>query len=206
MAGPGLIDFNAFILGGVEGGNFATNGISSAPAVVGDPMAGYGTIGQNDSGWWAVEAKSFTRWMFKLEQFGATTLTGIAVTIYAAISPNVLQTYRNALLGPRTQSGPWPPPMSGQNEGQSLYGGPGAGVVVKPYGMSNATGFVPGIQPWDGFILDAPSQQSGTGQVANPMTPQAPILVSSWPLIAVRAVVTSDLTAGAFGVSVLATP
>lgn len=41
------------------------------------------------------------------------------------------------------------------------------------------------------FALPGPSEQSGTGAIANPLTSTTPLLVVSLPLVAVRAVVTA---------------
>lgn len=43
----------------------------------------------------------------------------------------------------------------------------------------------------DWFVLPGPSEQSGTGIIANPLTDTTPILTVSMPLVAVRAVLTA---------------
>jgi len=57
------------------------------------------------------------------------------------------------------------------------------------------------------FVLPGPSEQSGTGTIANPMTPATPLFQFSGTLLAVRAVLTSvTAAAGSVQVAVEAVP
>lgn len=58
----------------------------------------------------------------------------------------------------------------------------------------------------DWFLLPGPSEQSGTGSISNPLTTTSPFLEYSGALIAVRAVLTTQGTAGSISIVVTASP
>lgn len=102
----------------------------------------------------------------------------------------------------------------------TLLGG-GTGYSVSVYGTNDPTAHIvwsqkmnPGqyttpaslpASSW--FLLPGPSEQTGTGTIANPMTGTAPVFQFSGSLLAVRAVLTASATpAGSITVAVLAVP
>ena len=159
----------------------------TAPTPVANPNTTYGTIGFNDSGGVCGEARNFKQWTFALEQ--ATTsgaLSNISVTLYGTVNPAAWQTWWNAI------------------QGRNNYG---ANPPLAIQGITNAAGYVPGIPPQTWFPLPGPSEQSGTGGIANPITPVTPLLTVNMPLVLVRAVVTAASTpTGTFHVSCTAVP
>jgi hypothetical protein len=161
---------------GAGGGVFLLDAITSATAVVSSPLTAYGTLNVNDSGGQATEGIGYSKWVFHLVATDATALSSLSVTMLGTISPFAYSTF-TGVMGGKT-----PTPQV-----------PQVGPAYAP-GYSNATGFVPGVAPWEWFIIPGPSEQSGTGNIANPLTAYTPLLYTSMPLVAVRAVVTSALT------------
>jgi hypothetical protein len=153
------------------------------------PTATYGTIGVNDSGGWCGEGRGFSKGSFQLIPIGSG-LVGVTVQLFVCTSPDAWQTWWNAIQGPGS-------PFSGRP-----YGGPSA-VNLPVQGFTNAAaGYVPGVDPQAWTPMPGPSEQGGTGGIANPLTTTTPFLVTSFPKGAVRAVVTAVAGgAGRFSVS-----
>ena len=61
-------------------------------------------------------------------------------------------------------------------------------------------GYVPSLPASSWFLLPAPSEQSGTGSVANPISDSSPLLQYSGTITGIRVVLTAK-TAGATGLS-----
>jgi hypothetical protein len=136
------------------------------------------------------EARGFTKWTFSLIQTGTVALAGYQVTILGTMDPNANQTWWYAVQG-RTPSGVSALPAGGS---PSQLG-------------SAALGYYPGIPTTSWFVLPGPSEQSGTGVIANPLTPANPVFTCNLPLNMVRAVVTANSAAtGSFNVAALAIP
>ena len=76
-----------------------------------------------------------------------------------------------------------------------------------PQAYAGRVGGAPTLPASSWFLIDAPSAQTGTGSIANPMTSTSPLMQYKEPLIAVRAVLTaSSAASGTVNVNVLATP
>ena len=159
---------------GNNGGVTLLAGLSSATTSVASPLTAYGTIsnaqgkalpGGNDSGLWGVAAKGFTKWVFQL--LGG--ITGVSVTIYGTFDPNAYLVYT----------------------ANAANDGPTTGTFYQQGTTVGSTVSVP-ASSW--FALPGPSEASGTGGIANPLTSTTTLLVSSLPLVAVRAVVTTVAT------------
>lgn len=163
--------------------------ITATVPTVATPTLAYGTMLLNDSGGQMFEGIAFSKWMFQLAQLGTTTLTGVSVTIYGTISPFAYSTWVNGNLGQT----PYPTQIAQ------------AGPIAVP-GVTNVAPYNPGVQPWEWFPIPGPSEQAGTGTIANPMTTTSPLLTTNIPLIAVRAVVTGAVTAGVARVYAFAIP
>jgi hypothetical protein len=159
-------------------------------AVVATPTVAYGALGVNDSGGFAVEARAVSKWRIQLEQVGTAALVGYGVSIYVTSSPAAFQTYMYALQG-RTPTGVRALPFGGS-----------------PQVLANAAaGFFPGIDPGMWVLAEGPSDQGGTGPVANPLTPTSPQLTISGTIVAIRAVLTASAApVGNFNVSLLGIP
>jgi len=167
-------------------------GITAVTATPPAAPAAYGTIGVNDSGGVAAEGRNYSKQTFTLIPVGSTALTNVQVAIYGTNSPDADQTFWNALQGPGSH----------YNGGTRVYGGSTA-VPIQPQGFTDAAGYYPGFPSAAWVLLPSPSEQSGTGPVANPLTPQAPLLVCSTPWQSVRAVVVSATNGtGIFNVAV----
>jgi len=175
---------------GSNGGVILLDNITSSVTTVVAPLAAYGTMGANESGGKMTEGIAFSKWVFHLVPLTSTALSGISVTVYGTISPFAYLTFQGVVVNGQT---PFPiVPQQGPN--------------FAP-GYTNATGFVPGIPPWEWFPVPGPSEQGGTGNISNPLTASSPLLFSTLPLVAVRVVVTSALTgAGAARVYGFAVP
>ena len=158
--------------------NINASGITAVSASLPAPPAAYGTIGVNDSGGCAAEGRNFSKQTFTLIPVGSTALTNIQVAIFGTNSPDADQTFWNAMQGP------------GSMLGGGTYGGSTA-VPISPQGFTNAAGYYPGFPSSGWVLIPAPSEQSGTGGVANPLTPQSPLLNSATVFQSVRAVVVS---------------
>lgn len=79
------------------------------------------------------------------------------------------------------------------NPGQAIPGVPGSAKNSLP------------ATSW--FLLPGPSEQTGTGGIANPLTGTSPLLTVSLPLLAVRVVLTGSATpVGGVSVAVEAVP
>jgi hypothetical protein len=164
---------------GNNGGVTLLAGLSSTTTAVATPLTGYGTVsnqngvalaGGNDSGVWGCAAMGFTKWVFQL----LGNLTGISVTLYGTIDPNAYLVYT-------ANSG-----VDGFTTGSLYLGGaPQRSAVAVP------------ASSW--FVLPGPSEQTGTGSIANPLTSTTPLFVASMPLVAVRAVVTTSTAAAGNG-------
>jgi hypothetical protein len=178
---------------GTQGGVILLDNITTTVTAVTTPLTGYGTMLSNDSGGQMLEAIGFSKWMFHLVALTSTALTGIGVTLYGTISPNAYNTFTNVNLYGQT-----PTP-------NSPFIGAGTGPVAVS-GINNNAAFSPGVQPWEWFAIPGPSEQAGTGTIANPLTSTQPLLFSTIPLVAVRAVVTSAATAGVGRVLAFAIP
>lgn len=79
----------------------------------------------------------------------------------------------------------------------TLYGTISRGVyTAKQAGRTGAftASTNPDVQPVNWFQIPAPSEQVGTGIVANPLTAVGQVLYCSLPLVAVRAVLTASAT------------
>jgi len=156
---------------GNQGGVTLLAGLSSTTTAVATPLTGYGTVatqngkalpGGNDSGLWGCAAMGFTKWVFQL----LGTLTGVSVTIYGTIDPNAYLVYT----------------------ANAANDGPTTGTLYIP---GTALGQAVSVPASSWFALPGPSEASGTGGIANPLTATTTLLVSSLPLVAVRAVVTT---------------
>jgi hypothetical protein len=117
----------------------------------------------NDSGVFGCAAMAFTKWAFQL--LGNTA--GISVSLYGTLDYNAYLVYT-------ANSG-----VEGYTTGSQYL----AGTVIR------APVSVP-ASSW--FLLPGPSEQSGTGSIANPLTGAVPVFTCSLPLVAVRAVVTAS--------------
>lgn len=194
-SGAGSNYFEGYLLQNITG--------ATAVGVTGPtPPASYGTIGFNDSGWCFSEGAKFSKVTFTLEPVGGSTVTGVAISIYGSNSPIIRATWWNALQGPRTAASTVPSIAAGN----SLYGGPGAVQNLPLQGMTNAAGYVPGIPPTHGVLIPGPTEQSGTGGIANPITVAIPILSTFVPFSAWRAVVTTAQTGGTFNLAIQGIP
>ena len=172
--------------------------VTAPTSVSGAGLTGYGTIGFNDSGWWCGEGRNFSKATFSLIQVGSTALSGFSVSLYYTNDPAAMQTWWNALQGPRSIGAP----------GSGIPGGPmvntGQGAPLALQGFTNATGYSPGVPPSSSLLVPAPSDQGGTGIDSNPL-----VAGNQWslslnrPVTAVRAVVTaSSSPAGCLHVAV----
>lgn len=143
--------------------------VYSGASAVASPLAGYGTIGLNDSGMALNEAMNFTKWSASLLGGG----TGMTVTLYGTTDPRADAAWRQAM-----NPGLYPSPVT-----------------------------VP-ASSW--FVLPGPSEQSGTGSIANPMVNTAnstAFFQYSGALMAIRAVLTASASAsGLVTVSIQAVP
>ena len=178
--------------------------VTTAVTAIATPLAGYGTIGYNDSGWQMTEAAGYTKWTIQLVPLSSTTLVGYAFSVYATISPNAYATFEGVQRGitpyPVIQVGTYP----GQPAGKQHVLIPQAQAQ---FGYGNAAlGFFPGIQPWECVLAPGPSEQGSTGPTANPITPSAPITQISGAFDAVRVVLTTIGSAGACRVVCKAVP
>jgi hypothetical protein len=144
-----------------EEGGITLLSLQTTATALASPTTGYGTIGVNDSGIQMLEAIGLTKWVFLLG--GATNLSGWSVTIYGTIDSVAYQAWQPANY---SAAGLY---------GQST-GGPRGSTVVS-------------AGSW--FVLPGPSEQGTTGSIGNPLTSTTPILTSSLPLVAVRAVLTT---------------
>jgi hypothetical protein len=171
----------------------------TAPTAVAINAAGqttaYGTIGFNDSGGWLGEARAYTKWTFELEQVGTVALSGFSVSIYGTTSPAAEQTWWNAIYGGAYSGSP------------SAIAQPG-GIALPINGITNATGYVPGVASLNWRLLPGQTDQGGTGLIANPLVAgQTSLLVVSMRLSMIRAVVTqSAAPTGTFNLVASAVP
>ncbi len=124
--------------------------IGPATTAVVSPATAYGTLGVNDSGWFATPI-GMSKYTFQLVGGG----TGYSVSVYGTIDPTAYLSY------------------------------------TQHYGSDGFEGSVPATSSG---LLPAPSEQSGTGNMANPLTSTALFLYCNMPLVAVRAVLTASAT------------
>jgi hypothetical protein len=152
---------------GNGGGVKLLSNLGAGTATVATPLTGYGTIGVNDSGYFAMpEAIGSSKWTFQLVRSpsSATTFSGLSVTIYGTIDSRAYADWKNS------------------NE-------PAA------YGLNLTQGGVPQTIPADSwFVLPSPSDQTGAGAAVNPLTAPGSFLYCSLNLVAVRAVLTGSTT------------
>ena len=154
-----------------------------------NPLAGYGLIGVNDSGGYAIELQGFTKFKIQIVPVGATAVTGYTVTCYDTVDPAAWDTFINAGQGKIPASAnPFPPQLQG---------------------FTNATGYSPGVPPSSWVQTEGPSQQAGTGStMANPIVfPTSSYFVSSSTTSALRVCVTALASpTGTFNVVCLGVP
>lgn len=165
----------------------------------------YGTAGVNDSGGLMFEARNYTKWTFQLVPTSSTLPTGFQVALLGTTSPWAYLTWESALTGTAPSSylaaNAQPPPQyPGQPQGRTFP------VPTAYPGVTNATGFFPGVQPWEWFLLPGPSETSSSGAMANPLTTTSPFFTCGLPVIAVRAVLVQAGTAGQVRVVCTAVP
>jgi hypothetical protein len=150
-------------------------------------------------------AAGFSKWRFQMVPLTSTVPTGFAVSIYGTISYTAYTTWENT-MGPNPSApAAWLAAQQQAGQAWSTQNFKNWQPVSLP-GISNAAGFVPGIQPWEWVLIEAPSENTGTGMVTNPMTPSAPLLVTTAHWMAVRAVLTTAGTAGAVRIVAQAIP
>lgn len=164
--------------------------IGSGASAVASPLAGYGTIGVNDSGGVYAETWGWTKFKFQLVSTGTVALSGMSISIYATVDPAARQTYEYAIQG-RTPSGQSALPAGGS--AQSL--------------RDRAAGYYPGIPASSWSLLDGLIDQTGSGLSANPLTATTPWFTGQGPIVALRAVLTASASpAGSFSVAVMGAP
>ena len=178
---------------------------ATAVTVANGTTQAYGTIGLNDSGGQMMEATGYTKWVFQLISTSSTLPVGYAVTILCSCSPTVQITWTAASHGVASAAYNAsrriaPPQISGLPNGVTLP------LATAYQGISNASGFVPGVQPWEWHVMPGPSEQGGTGQIANPMTVASPFFIASFPVDAVRVVLSTIGSAGSIRVVAKAVP
>jgi hypothetical protein len=116
--------------------------------------------GDLDSGIQAPEGIGFSKWAFQMIGAGATA-AGYTVTLYGTLDPAA---YDDAFGRP--------------------YGGTGSRLLQV---TAQGRGYT-GLPATSWFPLPAPSEQSGTGVITNPMiSGSASIMFCTMPLVAVRA-------------------
>jgi hypothetical protein len=175
-------------------------------ALANNTTQAYGTNGSNDSCGQMVEARNYTKWSFQLLPLSETLPTGFQVALLGTISPWAYLTWEMMLAGQGpaavlAQRSQPPPQYPATPAGRTIP------LPTAYPGFSNAAGFFPGIQPWEWFLLPGPSEQSGAGGAANPLTTNAPFFTYTLgPIIAVRAIVVAQGTAGAVRVVASAVP
>lgn len=169
-------------------GYLLTN-VGANNAALATPTTQYGTFGINDTGGFAAEIQGFSKFRIQLEQLGTIVPVGFAFTIYVSSSPLVQQTYMYAVQG-RTPSGQSALPFNGSCNALG----------------SLALGFYPGIPPGAWVVAEGQSEQSGTGGIANPVTPNVPQLTIPGTVSAIRAVLTTAGSAGSVNLSILGIP
>lgn len=168
------------------GGGVLLDGISSATtALANQGLASYGTIGVNDSGGQMLEAIGYSKWGFQLVADSSTALSGFQVLLLGTLSPYAYLTWTNANQGQT----PYPTANTGTGVGKNW-------LPTWQYGVTNNASFNPGVQPWEWVPIPGPSEQSGTGNIANPLTETTPLLFTTSPWVAVRAVVVATPTTG----------
>jgi hypothetical protein len=165
----------------------------------------YGTIGLNDSGGQMNEFTGYTKWTFQMIPLTSTVPSGFQVAILGTVSPWAYLTWEAALAGYAPAA--WiasnnqpAPQLQGLGNGRTLP------VPIARQGYSNASGFIPGCNPWEWVLLPGPSDSSGTGVIANPMTTNSPLFNCSLPLESVRAIVVAQGTAGTVRIVAEAVP
>jgi hypothetical protein len=166
--------------------NYGTNtGPANAPIPTGQLLTAspdgsqwhFSTYG-TDSGIQMLSGAGFTKWVFQLAGPGANASGSAAfgVSLYGTVDAGILS---------------------------QVYSNP---AQVGGFNPVNAEANLTMIPGYDWFLLPGPSEQSGTGTMANPMVTSSTggtMLYVSMPLIAVRAVLTTAPTTGTAPLRVL---
>lgn len=156
--------------------------LNATSAAFATPLTSYGTTtgsAPNDSGWW-VTPIGCTKFAFQLIQLpGSAAVTGYTVSFYGTLDPAAYSMYT----------------ASGQDGLTSYTGTNTQDIQVGniPY-VAGGFGYVYTVLAQSSFLLPAPSEQSGTGTIVNPITTLNSALNVSMPLVAVRAVLTATTT------------
>jgi hypothetical protein len=175
--------------------------ITTSTAAVANPLAAYGAVGGNDSGGCLNEAQGYKSWTLQVVPLSSTALVGFAFSVYITSSPNAYLTWEAACQGATPYQLNIPGILPNPPRQNIRLPAP-----VIQLGVSNATGFFPGIAPWEWVLAEAPSGQGGTGSIANPMTPAAPLMIISCTIESIRVCLTTVGTAGACRVVAKAVP
>lgn len=158
-------------MAGSAGGNILGPGgaqallhLNPSATAVASPLAGYGTIGVNDTGLVLYQGRGFTKWGFQLCPEpplwgGSALIAGYSVTIYYTIADYARQAQMVGFAQAQNQTG----------------------------SDSNVTAVPPGA--W--WPAPAPEDQSGTATDYNPLTSDGPVLQVSRFAVGFRAVLTT---------------
>lgn len=152
---------------------------TSASPVVATPLTAYGGIWGSDTGVCMAEANGYTKWSFMPMALPSTA------GVYGTITSFGISVYGT------NDTNAWRQYQAWQIQNNSLYN-------------SNTPTMIPASN-W--FLIDAPSAQSGTGTVANPLTAMGSSLSYANPLVAVRCVLTTAMVGtGILAISCMAAP